>query len=164
MVARRASVRLARKFGYDLSDPYLDWIEDHTPTARNWLPSGAGLWEARDELAPDRPADSPGWPGRQGPASHPAKSPSTDLSPLDPLDVATATSEAPASMPATWTVITWDHETPAIGCRRKPCTSLPACSPNRIRRPMWCIATRITSPRTAARDGRRYSSRPGPRR
>ena len=31
VVTRRAWVRLARKFGYDLSDPYLDWIEDHTP-------------------------------------------------------------------------------------------------------------------------------------
>src|SRR4051812_17318738 len=31
VVARRAYVRLARKFGHDLSDPYLDWIEDHTP-------------------------------------------------------------------------------------------------------------------------------------
>ena len=43
VVARRAWVRLARKFGYDLSDPYLDWIEDHTPGRRRaGTPSGAG--------------------------------------------------------------------------------------------------------------------------
>ena len=40
VVASRAWVRLARKFGRDLSDPYLDWIEDHTPAARSWSPSG----------------------------------------------------------------------------------------------------------------------------
>ena len=31
VATRRAWVRLARRFGHDLSDPYLDWIEDHTP-------------------------------------------------------------------------------------------------------------------------------------
>ena len=50
-MARRAWVRLARRFGYDLSDPDLDWIEDHTPgPAPTWHAQRCWSGEREDGL------------------------------------------------------------------------------------------------------------------
>ena len=45
---RRATVKIAGRLGWDIANSYLDWVEDHTPSAsalaaqRRWARTDAG--------------------------------------------------------------------------------------------------------------------------